>query len=69
MNEPPLVYLRPKSAAQYLDISIATFWRLVAKGGIKKEMYCYFSSISRKIIALFFLLIFIPRCILIFSFK
>jgi excisionase family DNA binding protein len=34
MNEPPLVYLRPKSAAQYLDISIATFWRLVAKGEI-----------------------------------
>ncbi len=34
MNKPPLVYLRPKSAAEYLDISIATFWRLVAAGKI-----------------------------------
>lgn len=34
MNKPALVYLRPKSAAAYLGISIATFWRLVAKGKI-----------------------------------
>ena len=34
MSEPSLVYLRPKSAAKYLDISIATFWRLVANGKI-----------------------------------
>jgi excisionase family DNA binding protein len=34
MNKPTLVYLRPKSAAEYLGISIATFWRLVAKGKI-----------------------------------
>lgn len=35
MNEPNLVYLRPKSAAEYLGISIATFWRLVANGKIQ----------------------------------
>ncbi|MBD9357416.1 helix-turn-helix transcriptional regulator [Methylomonas albis] len=34
MDKPALVYLRPKSAAEYLGISIATFWRLVAKGKI-----------------------------------
>ncbi|MBS3955707.1 MAG: helix-turn-helix domain-containing protein [Methylomicrobium sp.] len=34
MNKPTLIYLRPKSAAEYLGISIATFWRLVAKGKI-----------------------------------
>ncbi|CCE24508.1 MULTISPECIES: helix-turn-helix transcriptional regulator [Methylotuvimicrobium] len=34
MNEPPLVYFRPKTAAEYLGISIATFWRLVAAGKI-----------------------------------
>ena len=34
MTETNLVYLRPKSAAAYLDISISTFWRLVATGKI-----------------------------------
>lgn len=34
MNEYPIVYLRPKPAAKYLGISIATFWRLVAAGKI-----------------------------------
>ena len=34
MTETNFVYLRPKSAAAYLDISISTFWRLVAAGKI-----------------------------------
>lgn len=50
MNEPTptLVYLRPKSAAEYLGISIATFWRLVAKGKIPTAKVSTRTTVCKK---------------------
>ncbi len=34
-HKPDSAYLRPKSCAQALDVSISTFWRLVKQGKLK----------------------------------